>query len=153
PASLRKPGADGDPHPRAHAGLDLLLPRQPGNHRGHAVSGWAWQHQPRPGALRPDRQEHPGAALHAARRHGHSARAWSGQHHRDRATASRRMDRPGVVSTSPFDLSGRVALITGASRGIGRAIAEGLAEAGADLVLSSRDATELERVAYRAREL
>jgi NAD(P)-dependent dehydrogenase (short-subunit alcohol dehydrogenase family) len=63
------------------------------------------------------------------------------------------MDRPGLVSASPFDLSGRVALVTGASRGIGRAIAEGLADAGADLVLSSRDAAELERVADRAREL
>lgn len=38
-----------------------------------------------------------------------------------------------------FDLTGRVALITGSSRGIGFAIARGLAEAGATVVLNSRD--------------
>lgn len=36
--------------------------------------------------------------------------------------------------TSPFDLSGRIALVTGANRGIGQAIALALAAAGADLV-------------------
>ena len=37
-----------------------------------------------------------------------------------------------------FDLTGQVALITGSSRGIGRAIAERLAEHGAKVVLSAR---------------
>lgn len=41
--------------------------------------------------------------------------------------------------TSPFDLSGRTALVTGSSRGIGRALARGLADAGATLVLHGRD--------------
>jgi NAD(P)-dependent dehydrogenase (short-subunit alcohol dehydrogenase family) len=50
------------------------------------------------------------------------------------------------VSAEP-DLSGRVALVTGARRGFGMAIALGLAQAGAQLVLASRDAVGLERVA------
>lgn len=41
----------------------------------------------------------------------------------------------------PFDLSGRTALVTGAARGLGRAIALGLADAGADIALGLRDRT------------
>ena len=45
------------------------------------------------------------------------------------------------------DLSGRTALVTGASRGIGRALALGLARAGADVALSARDEPLLQAVA------
>ena len=39
-----------------------------------------------------------------------------------------------------FDLTGRIALVTGSSRGIGRAIAEGYVAAGARVVINGRDA-------------
>ncbi len=42
-----------------------------------------------------------------------------------------------------FDLSGKVALVTGGSKGLGKAMARGLAEAGADVVISSRNEGEL----------
>jgi NAD(P)-dependent dehydrogenase (short-subunit alcohol dehydrogenase family) len=50
-----------------------------------------------------------------------------------------------------IDLTGRRALVTGASRGLGEAIAKGLALAGAELVLASRDRDALERVAAQIR--
>jgi NAD(P)-dependent dehydrogenase (short-subunit alcohol dehydrogenase family) len=45
--------------------------------------------------------------------------------------------------TQRFNLAGRVALITGGSKGLGKAMARGLAEAGADIIISSRTEAEL----------
>lgn len=45
-----------------------------------------------------------------------------------------------------FDLSGRMAVVTGASEGIGRELALGLAEAGADVILCSRREAKLREV-------
>jgi NAD(P)-dependent dehydrogenase (short-subunit alcohol dehydrogenase family) len=51
------------------------------------------------------------------------------------------------ASENPFRLGGKVALVTGAGRGIGRAVALALTSAGAELVLNSRTPAELEAVA------
>ncbi|MBS0244720.1 MAG: SDR family NAD(P)-dependent oxidoreductase, partial [Proteobacteria bacterium] len=48
---------------------------------------------------------------------------------------------------NPFDLTGQVAVITGSSKGIGRAIAENMAALGAKVVVSSRKADTCEAVA------
>src|SRR6516165_10639162 len=42
-----------------------------------------------------------------------------------------------------FNLKGKVALVTGGSKGLGKAMARGLAQAGADIVISSRHEEEL----------
>ena len=47
----------------------------------------------------------------------------------------------------PFDLSNRVALVTGSSRGLGLAIAQGLAAAGARVILHGRDQARLSQQA------
>jgi len=51
-----------------------------------------------------------------------------------------------------FDLSGRIAIVTGGSRGLGQYFARALARAGADLVLTSRKRQDLaEFVTYDSR--
>lgn len=51
-----------------------------------------------------------------------------------------------------FSLKGKVALITGASRGIGKAAAIGMAQAGADIAIASRKLPDLEKVAEEVRK-
>ena len=51
------------------------------------------------------------------------------------------------MDTSYLSLAGKVALVTGGSRGIGRSIALQLADAGADVIVSSRKLPDLEKVA------
>jgi gluconate 5-dehydrogenase len=57
------------------------------------------------------------------------------------------------MQMSCFDLTGRIAIVTGAARGLGRAIAEGLARHGADFALIDRDAETLEEAADGVRAL
>jgi 2-deoxy-D-gluconate 3-dehydrogenase len=52
-----------------------------------------------------------------------------------------------------FDLTGKVAIVTGASRGIGRTLALGLGNAGADVVVASRTIAELESLAEELRAM
>lgn len=52
-----------------------------------------------------------------------------------------------------FRLDGKVAVVTGASQGLGRAIALGMAEAGADLALVARRAGPLEEMASEVRSV
>ncbi|OLP55779.1 3-oxoacyl-ACP reductase [Rhizobium rhizosphaerae] len=51
-----------------------------------------------------------------------------------------------------FRLDGKIALVTGAARGIGRAIAERLADAGSTVILADRDVNEAERAAAAIRK-
>ncbi len=57
------------------------------------------------------------------------------------------LEAPKVSAKGLFDLTGKVAVITGSSRGIGRAIAERMADQGAKVVISSRKAGPCEEVA------
>lgn len=55
------------------------------------------------------------------------------------------------MSTTLFDLTGRTALVTGSSRGLGRAMAEGLAAAGARVILNGSNAERLKTAAGEMR--
>ena len=57
------------------------------------------------------------------------------------------------MNLSQFSLEGKVALVTGGSRGIGEATAIALAKAGADVAVTSRKLPDLERVADEVRKL
>src|SRR5207248_8958609 len=61
-----------------------------------------------------------------------------------------------VINTSmayaPLDLTGKIAVVIGGTSGIGRAIAHGLAEAGADVVPTSRRAEQVDSAAKEIEE-
>jgi 7-alpha-hydroxysteroid dehydrogenase len=63
------------------------------------------------------------------------------------------MDLPELRGKHLFDLTGRVAVVTGAGRGLGRAMALALAAAGADVVVNSRTTTEIDEVRDEIRDL
>src|SRR5215211_7570463 len=64
--------------------------------------------------------------------------------------------RQGVSASrevSLFDLSGKTAIVTGGGKGIGRQMAEGLAEAGANIVVCARNAERCEQAAEELADL
>jgi len=67
------------------------------------------------------------------------------------AAAALDRDRPAPMSDGGRVLSGRVALVVGASRGIGAATGRALADAGAAVVLAARDQTRLDAAAAEIR--
>ncbi|RBY83649.1 short-chain dehydrogenase [Geodermatophilus sp. TF02-6] len=62
------------------------------------------------------------------------------------------MTGPGRRPGPSVDLAGKVALVTGGSRGLGREMVLGLAAAGADVVIASRDLDSCEKAAAEVRE-
>jgi gluconate 5-dehydrogenase len=58
-----------------------------------------------------------------------------------------------MMLTNLFDLTGSTALITGSSRGLGRAIAEGLGAAGAQLIINGRSGSTLSRAVEELRAI
>ena len=63
------------------------------------------------------------------------------------------MAEPTIGHNKLFDLTGKKALVTGAGRGIGKAVALGLARAGADVGLVARTESELKAVAGEVKEI
>jgi NAD(P)-dependent dehydrogenase (short-subunit alcohol dehydrogenase family) len=57
------------------------------------------------------------------------------------------MSTSGLEPGQLFDLSGKVAIVTGGARGLGRSLVDGLAEAGADVVIASRKLDNCQRAA------
>ncbi len=78
---------------------------------------------------------------------------WALAPFRDPAVASAASDDIEGDGMADRPLAGKAALVTGASRGIGKGIALSFAEAGADLILSARSMDDLEETARECREL
>ena len=63
------------------------------------------------------------------------------------------MEKPTLPGIKLFDLSGKVAIVTGGSKGLGLAMAEGLASAGANIMIVNRNKIEGEAAATKITEM
>src|SRR5262249_28291353 len=104
-----------------------------------------------PGVVRADQAIHrPARRLHAGRGRADADAQGEAARCPQEIRRRHRVHVPGIVSMPVLDqlrLDGRVALVTGASRGLGRAMALALGEAGADVALVARSRDELAETA------
>jgi gluconate 5-dehydrogenase len=92
-------------------------------------------HRLRRGRLRPD---------HLHQRQGATAEKHNSRSVDPRVDTGKSVPHEFGIMAANFDLSGRLALVTGSSRGLGLAIARGLAAAGASVLLHGRDIARLQ---------
>ena len=62
-------------------------------------------------------------------------------------------ERGKIMPLELFDLSGKVAMVTGSTRGLGETAAKALAKAGADVAICGRKKDDLDRVSSAIKEL
>lgn len=74
------------------------------------------------------------------------------RHVANSANVSQCVDQMSMASVDHFDLSGKVAIVTGGSRGVGRAMVLALADHGADVVIASRNVGSCESLAEEVRK-
>src|SRR5262249_32699865 len=126
--------------------------------RGRAESGHAGQRRGSDGAVQDEARQREGAEVGRFRRQAAAQPGGQGAEARAAREVLARQDAAGqlrgekVSVKELFDLSGKVALITGGSRGLGLQMAEALGEMGARVVITARKADELQEARAHLKE-